>query len=86
MSKPTEKYPELSALKKKLEAQKKAIESESAPLRAERAELLKKLQPLELELKRLNEEIIAIERPRLPAICQEISGIARAMGGRRVGG
>ena len=79
-----EKFPELRALFNQLEAEKAAIQAESAPLRAARDEIRAKLEPLEAQERDLIKQIHAIERPRLAEIDNQLGGLAKAMGGKKL--
>lgn len=80
--KPVEKFPELRKSFNALHEKKSAIQKKSAPLHKEREALLKKIQPLEVELREINKKIQKIERPYLGEIDNQISVLAKAMGGR----
>lgn len=80
--KPVEKFPELRKSFNALQAKKEAIQKKSAPLYKQREGILKKLQPLEVELREVNKKIQKIERPHLGELDNQISAIARAMGGK----
>lgn len=80
--KPVEKYPTLRPMVEKLEKEKAEILAKSSPLRQQRDQLLREIQPLEAKLQKIDAEIHKIERPRLGEIHNELSGLARAMGGR----
>lgn len=80
----TEKFPELRALFNKLEAEKAEIRAQSAPLRAARDKLLAKIQPLEAQERELIKQINEIERPRLAEIDNQLGGLAKAMGGKKL--
>lgn len=80
--KPVEKFPELRKTFNELQAKKAAIQKKSAPLYEKRQKLLDQVQPLEVKLREINKEIQKIERPHLGELDNQISAIARAMGGR----
>lgn len=79
---PKEKFPELKRLQETLQAEREAILKSSATLREQREALVAEIQPLELKLQQVNKQIIAIERPRLGEIDNQLGAIAKAMGGR----
>lgn len=80
--KPVDKFPELRKTFNSLQAKKAAIQKKSAPLYEKREKILKELQPLEVKLREVNKQIQAIERPHLGELDNQISAIAKAMGGR----
>jgi chromosome segregation ATPase len=81
---PIEKHPQLRALFNDLQEEKAAIQAKSAPLRKRYDELAAQIAPLETEQRAVAEQFIAIERPRLAEIDTQLSGLTRAMGGRRM--
>lgn len=80
--KPVDKYPTLTPIVKKLEQERDAIQKKAEPYRNQREELLRQIQPLEVKLRKVDEKIKEIERPRLPEINNELGALAKAMGGR----
>lgn len=80
--KPVEKFPELRKSFDALQKKKEAIQKKSAPLHKQREALLKKIQPLEDDLREVNQKIQKIERPHLGEIDNQLSALARSMGGR----
>lgn len=66
--------------------EKDAILDKTGPLRAEREGLYEKIIPLEVRAKTLADEIKAIEQPRLSELEREISGLAKALGGKSLSG
>src|ERR1700749_397496 len=80
--KPVEKFPELRKSFNALQAKKEVLQKKSAPLYKEREALLKKIHPLEDELREINKKIQKIERRHLGNLDNQISAIAKAMGGR----
>lgn len=82
VEKPVEKFPELRKSFNDLQRKKEALQKKSEPLYKERQKLLDKIQPLEVELREINKKIQKIERPHLGNLDNQISAIARAMGGR----
>lgn len=64
-----------------LELERQQILERSRALRDEREALLAYIQPLEERLKQINAEIIAIERPRLSEIDNELGLWARIKSG-----
>lgn len=79
-----EKFPELRALFDKLDTEKAEIREQSAPLRAQRDKLRAKIEPLEVQERELIRQIHAIERPRLAEIDNQLGGLAKAMGGKKL--
>lgn len=77
-----EKFPRLRKMFDQLHKDKEVLLKKSEPLHKKRDALLKQIQPLEAELREVNKQIAKIERPKLYDINQEISGLAKAMGGR----
>lgn len=75
-------FPELETLREILEAEKAEIVAESAHLHVERQELLERIQPLEGQLREVNQRITSAEQPRLTEIGMQIAAIARAMGAK----
>ena len=67
-------------------AERSRIQAESAPLRAERDVLIAKLRPLRREINLLTDQISEIEKPELFNINNEIGRLAKALGGRSIGG
>lgn len=76
------KFPELHGIREKLHAERQEILKASAPHRQQREELLKKIQPLEDQLRKVDAEIKKAERPRLGEIDTQLGRLAVAMGGR----
>jgi uncharacterized coiled-coil DUF342 family protein len=76
----------LEKLREELLADRKNVTDKSAPHRAERDRLLKKIQPLEDELRVVNQKIKKIEQPALGEIDTQIGKIAVALGGRSLSG
>jgi capsule polysaccharide export protein KpsE/RkpR len=77
-----QKHPEIRALIANLQAEKAAIQAQTAPLHARYDELAAQIAPLEAEQRTVAEQFIAIERPRLGEIDNQISALSRAIGGR----
>ncbi len=73
---------DLKQLMQALKDEKAEILNTSQPLRLERLALLERLQPLEAELKEIDKEIQAIERPRLGDIDNQLGALAKMLGGR----
>jgi septal ring factor EnvC (AmiA/AmiB activator) len=71
----------LKAAQDALDADRKKVLDAAAPLHERRAALLKKIQPLEAELRKVNAEIKEAEKP-LRAIGNQIAAVARANGAR----
>lgn len=84
LAKPTEKHPQLRALFNDLQKEKAGIQEQTAPLHQRYDELAAQIAPLEAEQRKVAEQFIAIERPRLGEIDTQLSALARAMGGRRM--
>jgi uncharacterized coiled-coil DUF342 family protein len=79
-----QKYPEVKALLEALKAEKNAIQEKTIGLRGKRDRLLASIQPVLDEIRELEEEYIAIERPRLGELDNQISTLTRILGGRRM--
>lgn len=65
-----------------LQAEKDEILSRSIPLRAERDALIAEMAPLLAKEKEIIQQYLAIERPRLSELDNQIAALAKAMGGR----
>lgn len=78
------KHPEFETLRTNLETEKAALVKKSEPLRKQREALLTKLHPLEDQLRKLDKEIQAVERPRLPEIEMQLGKLAVMTGGRSI--
>jgi uncharacterized coiled-coil DUF342 family protein len=65
-----------------LEARRKAVLDKSAPFHAKRDELLKRLHPLEVELRELDRQIKAIEQPGVRDLGNQIAALHRAIGAK----
>lgn len=76
------KYPELAAARDKLQEERKKLLDKAAPHRKQREELVKRIQPLEDQLRPVNQELKKIEQPRLAEIDVQLGRLAVAMGGR----
>jgi uncharacterized coiled-coil DUF342 family protein len=76
------KYPEIQAAFDKLGGEREKLVAKAAPLRKRRDALVAKIQPLEAELRDLNQQIAKVERPRLAEIDNQRAALARAMGAR----
>lgn len=70
----------LAPLKASLEAERDEILAASAPLREKRDALVAKIQPLEAQLRDVDDQITAIEQPKLREVGNELAGIARQLG------
>ena len=79
------KHPDLEAIVIDLKKEAVEIEKKSSDLRQTRDNLLKQIQPLEAKLREVDKQIIAIERPRLPQIKQQLGALAKTMGGKSMG-
>jgi len=79
---PSQKYPELWKQKQALEEEKAAILEQSAPIREARKTLQQQIAELMAQDAELGEQIVAIERPRLVEVKNQIAALARAMGAR----
>lgn len=77
-----DKFPELKETFDKLMAEREEITAKSAPLRACKDEIVAMIQPQLDEIRKLEKEFLAIERPRLPQIEMSLSAIARATSGK----
>lgn len=75
-----EKFPELNAQLLKLEKERDQIRAKVAPKRARRDALVAKIHPLEKQLRAIDEDIKALERPRLAELDNQIAALLRAMG------
>lgn len=78
-----EKFPELRLMFDALRAQKEKLLVETAPIREKRELLLASIQPVEDEIRALGNELKTYN-PRLAELDNQISALARAMGGRRM--
>lgn len=81
MATKAERYPVLWAEFTKLQSEREAILAQTADLKQQRESLLQQVDKLRAKERTLVEQIQAIERPRLSEIDQQLSGLARAMGG-----
>lgn len=81
---PVEKHPEVRALFRALQEEKAALLARTAALHQRYDELQATIAPLEAEQREVARQFHAIERPRLGEIEQQLSALARAMGGRRL--
>lgn len=68
----------------KLKGEKAAIEAQSAPLREQRDAVIQQMDPLTRQAAALADQIAAIERPHLAELDNEISGLAIALGAKRM--
>ncbi len=66
-------------LLKSMQDERAALMLKSAPFRLKRDALLKKLQPLEAELRQVNEQIKDIEGATLFDLDQQIGALARSI-------
>ena len=80
------RHPELRKLFDALQNEKAKLVERAAPLRKQREELLVKIQPLEAELRAVNEAIQKVEMPRMAELKSQIAGLAKAMGGKTMSG
>jgi uncharacterized coiled-coil DUF342 family protein len=67
-----------------LKAEIDKIEGQTGPLRAKRDEIVARMQPLENEARELAQQIKTIESQKLAELKNELSAIAKAMGGKRM--
>jgi uncharacterized coiled-coil DUF342 family protein len=70
----------LLPLKDTLEQERDAILAKVAPLKAQREVLVARIQLLEAELKVVDDQIVALEQPKLREIGNELAAIARQLG------
>jgi predicted nucleic acid-binding Zn-ribbon protein len=63
----------------KLVAEKKEITDKSYPLREEREGIITRVRAVEAELKKIDDEIASIEKPRLFDLDNEIAALARML-------
>lgn len=77
-----EKFPELRRMIDDLTAQKEKIVTKTEPLHVERDAILAEVQPKLDRVRELEKSYRAVEQPRLAEIDNQISALARAMGGR----
>jgi predicted nuclease with TOPRIM domain len=77
---------QMRALLKALQDEKAAILKDSAPHRAKYEAARKKIQQLEAEAKAHAEAFHAVERPRMAELERQIGTIAKALGGKSLGG
>jgi predicted nuclease with TOPRIM domain len=75
---------EMRALLAKLQADKAALVARAAPHRSAYDLLRQQINALEAKAKREAEKFHAIERPAMSELDEQISGLARALGGRRM--
>lgn len=61
-----------------------ALEAKSSPMRQARDQLRDKIAPTEDEIRRLNQEIKAVEQPTLSALKMEQSALAKALGSKGI--
>lgn len=81
---PKQKHPEVASLLEDLKAEKDALQTKTLPLRAERDRLLASIQPALDKIRELEKKYIAIERPRLAELDNQISSLSRVLGARRM--
>lgn len=62
-----------------MQEEKAALLLKSAPFRKKREDLLKKLQPMEAELRQVNEQIKSIEGATLFDLDQQIGALTRSL-------
>lgn len=67
-----------------LQEEKEALTAKSAPLRAAYEDLYQKIHPMEAAAQELARQIKAIEQPRMGQINEELSGLTRVLGGKRL--
>lgn len=79
-----EKYPDLWMAFQKLQNERSALLEANSPLTKRREELQSKIAPLEAEMRAVNKQIKEQLQPRLFEIDNQISALARAMGGKSV--
>ena len=77
-------FPALKELHDKLRDEEAAIREKTAKLWSEYNDLHAKATPFEVKMRELQNKIKAIEQPRLGELCNELSAIARATGGRAI--
>ena len=75
---------EIQALFDGLVKEKQDIQDKTGPMRAECENLYEKIRPLEEKARAVSKKIKEIEQPRLSDIERQISGLAKALGGRRL--
>jgi len=68
--------------KAELETEIAALKAKSGPLRAARDKLRDGMLPVEAEVRRLNQEIKALEQPTLSDLENEYAALARALGAK----
>lgn len=78
------RLPPLADQLRALEAERAELVAVSAPWRESRDAYVAQIQPLEAELKKIDDEIKRIERPRLGEIDADIAALKRALGGKAV--
>lgn len=76
------KYPDLWKKKEAFEAEKAAVLEKSAPLRAEREALQAEIAPAEARIREITKEIREVENNRVFELDNQISALARGMGGK----
>lgn len=75
-------YPKLYAAFKDLEEEKEILLRGVADIREEYEELRRSMAPMEARLRELTKLLKASQSSRLTEVCNEMSAIARATGGR----
>lgn len=75
---------EIQELFDRLQAEKAEIVAAAAPIREKRDAVAAKAHALEAEMRELAQQLFAIERPRLAELDNQISGLAIALGAKRL--
>lgn len=70
----------LAPFRTQLEEERAGILAHSASLHEQRNTLLATIQPLEAQLKEVDDQIDAIEQPKLREVGNELAAIARQLG------
>lgn len=68
----------------KLQAERGTLTAVSEPLREKRDAIIQKMRPLEKQVRDLDAQIRAVEQPRLADLDNQISGLAKILGGKRM--
>lgn len=78
------KLPDTELLLDFLKKEKDKIQEQTCPMRAERDKLLASVQPTLDKIRELEDKYLAIERPRLAELDNQISALCRVLGARRM--
>ncbi len=81
-----ENYPELWAAKEKLEKEKAALVKKAQPLRDQMDVYRAQDSAINAKYRPIRKKYLDMIRPRLPEIDRQLSGLAKAMGGKSLNG